>query len=148
MPETTAQACKIIAARPDAVWKAITTPEIIKQYFFGADVESDFKVGSPIRFRGEFKGRQYEDKGEVLDVQPCRRLSVSHWSPLSGEPDVPQNYHIVTYTLEPDGAGTRVTLTQANLEGGVKPSDVDRRDEFEKNWRMVLDGLEKAVAPH
>jgi uncharacterized protein YndB with AHSA1/START domain len=148
MPETTAQACKTIAASPDAVWKAITTPEIIKQYFFGADVESDFQVGSPIRFRGEFKGKKYEDKGEVLDVQPGRRLSVSHWSPLSGQPDAPENYHIVTYQLEPDATGTRVTLTQANLKGGVKPSDVDQREEFEKNWRMVLDGLDKAVARH
>ncbi len=146
MPETTAQACKTIAASPDAVWKALVTPEIIKQYFFGADVESDFEVGSPIRFRGEFKGKKYEDKGEVLDVQPGRCLSVSHWSPLSGQPDAPENYHVVTYALEPDGASTRVTLTQANLQGGVKPSDVDQREEFEKNWRMVLDGLDKAVA--
>jgi uncharacterized protein YndB with AHSA1/START domain len=145
MAETTAQASKIISAPPAKVWEALVTPAIIKRYFFGADVESDFRVGSPIRFRGEFKGKSYEDKGEVLAVKPQKTLSMSHWSPLSGEPDAPENYHVVTYTLEPDGERTRVTLTQSNLQGGVKASDVSHRQEYEKNWAMVLDGLEKTL---
>jgi uncharacterized protein YndB with AHSA1/START domain len=145
MAETTAQASRIIAAPAARVWEALVTPAIIKRYFFGADVESDFHAGSPVRFRGEYKGKAYEDKGQVLVVEPQRTLSMSHWSPLSGEPDVPENYHVVTYTLDPDGERTRVTLTQSNLRGGVKPSDVSRRQEYEKNWAMVLDGLGKAV---
>lgn len=145
MTEITAQASRTIAAEPNAIWKALTTPSIIKRYFFGADVESDFKVGSPIRFRGEFQGKPYEDKGEVLDVQPGRRLSMSHWSAMSGQADAPENYHVVTYELEPQGDETLVTLSQSNLLGGVKASDIRQRDEFEKNWRMVLDGLAKAV---
>ena len=42
--------------------------------FFAADVESDWKIGSPIRFKGEFKGKPYEDKGVLLKVKPGRRL--------------------------------------------------------------------------
>ena len=146
MSDITAQVSKTIAAPAPMVWKALTTPAIIKRYFFGADVESDFRVGSPIRFRGEFNGKKYEDKGEVLDVQPGKRLSVSHWSPLSGTADAPENYHLVTYELRPEGNATVVTLTQSNLHGGVKSSDIEKREEFEKNWTMVLDGLGKAVA--
>ena len=31
-----------IGAPIDEVWKAITTPELIKQWFFGVDTESDW----------------------------------------------------------------------------------------------------------
>jgi uncharacterized protein YndB with AHSA1/START domain len=145
MAEATAQVSKTIRAPAPAIWKALTTPAIIKRYFFGADVVSDFRVGSPIRWSGEFKGKAYQDKGEVLEVQPDKRLSMSHWSALSGAPDTPENYHVVSYDLKPEGESTRVTLTQTNLEGGVKPTDIEKRQEYEKNWTMVLDGLEKAV---
>jgi hypothetical protein len=51
---------------------------MIKKYFFGADAESDWKVGSPIRRRGEFKGSRYENKGEILVSKPEKELSMSH----------------------------------------------------------------------
>lgn len=146
MSEVTAQVSKTIAAPAAMIWKALITPAIIKRYFFGSDVESDFRVGSPIHFRGEFNGKKYEDKGEVLEVQPEKRLSMSHWSPLSGTADSPENYRVVMYELRPQGNSTVVTLTQSNLRGGVKTSDIDKRQEYEKNWSMVLDGLEQAVA--
>lgn len=147
MNEATAKVSKTIAAAPDEIWHALTSPRALKQYFFGADVESDWKVGHPIRMRGEFKGTTFEDKGEILAAEPEKRLEFSHWSPLSGEPDVPENYHVVTFDLVPErlGTTTTVSLTQSNLTGGVKPSDREHRADYEKNWSGVLDGLEKAV---
>ena len=146
MSEATAKVCRIVEAPADEVWRAITTPETVRTFFMGAEVESDFQVGSPIRFRGEFKGKAYEDRGEILEADPRKRLSFSHFSPLSGAPDKPENYHVVTYDLAAEGDRTRVTLTQSNLKGGVKRSDEAQRAEFEKNWAAVLDGLGKAVA--
>lgn len=146
MTEATAQVSRTIDAPADEVWKALTTPEIIKTYFFGADVQTDWKVGSPVRIKGEMKGKAYEDKGEVRSFDPERRLAFSHFSPSTGQADAPENYHLVTYELEPEGKRTKVTLTQSNLTGGVKGSDLKNRAEYEKNWAMVLDGLQKAVA--
>ena len=60
-------------------------------------------------------------------------------------PDQPENYHTVSFDLAPASGGTKVTLTQANLLGGVKPSDLEHRAEFEKNWTTVLEGLKKTV---
>jgi uncharacterized protein YndB with AHSA1/START domain len=145
MEDITAQASKAIAASPEAIWTALTTPALVKRYFFGAEVDSDFRVGSPIRWRGEFSGKKYEDKGEVLEARPNERLRMSHWSPLEGTPDAPEHCHVVTYDLRPQGERTLVTLSQSNLTGGVRPADREKRQEFEKNWAMVLDGLEKAV---
>ncbi len=44
------------------VWEALTNPEIISQYMFGAEVTSDWQVGSDIYWRGEWKGKSFEDK--------------------------------------------------------------------------------------
>lgn len=57
-----------IHAPVDAVWRALTEPELVKQYLYGTQVETDWQVGSPITWRGEWKGQPYEDKGEVLAV--------------------------------------------------------------------------------
>jgi uncharacterized protein YndB with AHSA1/START domain len=145
-PAVTAQVSRTVDAPADEVWRAITTPETVRTFFMGAKVESDFRVGSPIRFKGQFKGRDYEDKGEILEAEPGKKLSFSHYSPMSGAPDTPANYHVVTYELQPQGEATQVTLTQSNLEGGVKASDREHREEYEKNWAGVLAGLSRAVA--
>ncbi|MDP3748924.1 MAG: SRPBCC domain-containing protein [Phenylobacterium sp.] len=147
MTQPTAQVSKTIAAPANDVWDALIKPEIIKTYMFGADVQSDWKVGSPIRIEGEYNGKAFRDKGEVRSFEPQRRLSYTHWSQQSGEPDIPDNYHVVTYELEPAGDGkTKVTLTQSNLNGQVKESDLKMRPEYEKTWASILDGLEEAVA--
>lgn len=143
MNEVTAQVEKVINASPGQVWKSLTTPEDLKKFFFGADVESSWEMGGPIRLKGEYKGRAYEDKGEILRAEVPHVLSFSQWSSLSGQPDMNENYHVLTFTLAPAGEKTRITLSQANLVGGAKPSDLEHRADYEKNWNMVLDGLAK-----
>ena len=145
MTGATAQVTKTIDASPNDIWSALTTPAKFKQYFFGAEVLSDWEVGHQIRLRGDYKGEPYEDKGEILVAEPNRRLDFSHWSPRSGAPDTPENYHVVSFALAPDGPRTKVTLTQSNLKGGVKSSDEAHRAEYEKNWSAVLDGLARTV---
>ena len=81
------------------VWDALTRPEKVKQYMHGTEMSTDWKEGSPISWKGEWKGKSYEDKGQVLEVQPQRRLSYTHWSPMGGSEDKPENYHTVTYEL-------------------------------------------------
>src|SRR5512142_3286495 len=110
----TAQASTTIHAPASKVWEALTKPELIKQYFFGTNVVTDWKVGSPIYYRGEWQGRPYEDKGTILEFEPNKRLVSTHWSPLSGVPDAPENYHTVTYLLYGHDGSTDVTILQDN----------------------------------
>src|SRR5438552_10635810 len=94
-----AKVSSTVEAPIDQVWQALITPETIKEYMFGAAVKSDWKVGSPIVWKGEWQGKPYEDKGKILQIEPRRRLSYSHFSPLAGKPDKPENYHTVTIEL-------------------------------------------------
>jgi uncharacterized protein YndB with AHSA1/START domain len=119
------------------LWQALVTPATIKEYMFGTTVTSDWVVGSPIVWKGEWQGRAYEDKGIILQVVPERVLEYSHFSPLAGVPDVPENYHIVTVELSPDGERTRVTLSQDN-----NPTE-QARQHSEENWGMMLAALKQ-----
>src|SRR5215204_5744439 len=69
-----AKASATINAPASKVWDALTKPEQIKQYMFGTQVTTDWKVGSPITYTGEWKGQAYEDKGKVLEIEPAKAL--------------------------------------------------------------------------
>ena len=133
-----------VKAPPREVWKALTTASRLKQFFFGSDVFTDWRVGSPIRFRGNWKGKPYEDKGSIQTLDADKRLAFTHWSPLSGMEDRSENYHIVSFELRPTSGGTEVVLTQTN-QNDAEPLSAENRKEYAKNWTMVLDGLRKAV---
>jgi uncharacterized protein YndB with AHSA1/START domain len=133
-----------VKASPSAVWKALTTPITLKQFFFGSNVSTDWQVGSPISFKGSWKGKPYEDKGSIQTFDRERRLAFTHWSPLSGVEDKPENYHIVSFDLRPADGGTEVVLTQTNLNDG-EPLTPENRQEYSKNWTAVLEGLKKAA---
>ena len=126
-------------ATPDRVWAALTDPAEIKQYMFGSDVRTDWQPGSPITWSGEFQGKSYQDKGEVIAVDEPHRLEVTHYSAMSGAADVPENYHHLVYTLEPSAGGTRLRLEQDN-----NGSD-EEAEHAAKNWQSMLDGLKKLV---
>jgi uncharacterized protein YndB with AHSA1/START domain len=145
MNELTAEAEVDIDASRSEVWGSLTDPEKIKEYYLGAEVETDWRVGSPITFKGEWDGKSYEDKGEILEVEPERKLAYSHWSPTGGKPDAPENYHVVAITLDDQNGGTHVTLRQSNLEGGATGEDRANREHYEKNWKQMLSGLKKTT---
>ena len=128
-----------VDASPGEVWRAITDPEIVAEYFFGTRVESDWERGSPITWTGQYEGKEYRDHGTVLEAVPGERLIHTHFSPLTGLEDVPENHHTLTWSLEPDDAGTTVTLTQDNTHS------YDDVEHSEKNWETVLEGLKRTV---
>jgi hypothetical protein len=97
---------------------------------FGADVDTTWEVGSPITWSGEHEGTAYQDKGEVLDFDPPSRLSVSHYSPMGGKPDVPANYHRLEYTIAEAADGSMVTLEQDGNDSE------EQAEQFAQNWQM------------
>lgn len=128
-----------IDAPPEKVWGALTDPKQIEEYMFGSQVETDWKPGSRIVWRGEYEGKQYEDKGEILEIEPNRLLKVTHFSPLSGQEDNPENYHTLLYELEERDGSTRVSLRQDN-----NPS-AEAAEHSRANWEKMLVGLKQVV---
>ena len=121
------------------VWEALTNPELIKQYLFGTEVTTDWRVGSPITYKGEWQGKPYEDKGKVLQIEPEKLLVSTFWSSLSGLTDTPENYNTVRYELSPAGDGTKLTITQDNN------STQEEANHSQQNWNMVLGKLKELL---
>lgn len=123
----------------ETVWKALITPAIVKEYMFGTTVVSDFKEGSDIRWSGEWQGQRYEDKGKILEVRDNRILKYSHFSPMTGQPDIPENYHTVTISLQELDGSTRISLKQDNAK------TKEAKSHAEKNWKGMLERLKEVV---
>jgi len=134
-----ATASVTINASREKVWQALTDPAIIKRYMFGSDVTSDWEVGSRVTYAGEYEGKSYEDHGTILEVRPSELLRLTHFSPLSGKPDVPENYHEITYTLHAQPHGMRLELSQDN---NANEAEVEHSA---ANWQQMLDALKTEV---
>ena len=136
----TAQVARVIPAKAEDVWETLTSKAGMKAYMMGADVETDWKVGSPITMKGEFNGKAYEDRGEVRTFEPAKRFSYTHAS--SSAPDAE---HLVTFELEPKGDETEVVVTQTSADGRITDADRENKAQYERTWAAMLEGLEKAV---
>jgi uncharacterized protein YndB with AHSA1/START domain len=119
----------------EEVWNALSTPELIKRWFFGVDTETDWHVGSPLVHRGEWNGKPYEDKGTILRFEPPTLLVHSHWSPASGVPDRSEHYQEVTWSLAERDGTTTLTVAETNL-----PSH-EAKAISEESWKAALTNL-------
>jgi uncharacterized protein YndB with AHSA1/START domain len=135
----TATASIVIHAPRPRVWKALTEPAQVKAYFFGTDLETSWRPGSPLFFRGEWEGKHYEDRGTVLSFEPPQSLAYDYWSAFSGLEDKPELRQIVRYDLDEADGGIQVRVQQSNVD------TKERADHSQQNWRGVLEALKKYV---
>ncbi|MBC6993316.1 SRPBCC domain-containing protein [Neolewinella lacunae] len=127
-----------VKAPLEKVWEALTNPAIVKEYFFGSELVTSWQVGTPIVFQGEWEGQSYQDKGEVLEYEPNKRLAFSYLSNWSGKEDLPENYLWVCYEVSPHGTDTELVIHQSNY-------DQERADHSAENWDSVVSGMKKIV---
>jgi len=142
MGDFVARAEVTVRAPRRTVWQVLTSNGAHPEILFGAEVRSDWRLGSPITWRGEWEGRSFEDRGRVIELEDRGepwRIVLTHFSPLSGLPDEPDNYHTLRFELEETAAGTVVALDQDN-----NPTR-EAAEHSQRNWAQMLAGV-KAVA--
>lgn len=131
----------VIQAPVSDVWKALTDPTLIKQYYLGVDAIGEWKEGNTIIFKGEWQGKKIEGKGKVLQLEDERLLKHSFLSNISGLEDKPENYHIVTYQLVRRNDSTELILTEENLQ------TKEMQEQSMKLWDMIFSNLKKLLEP-
>ena len=132
-----------IAARPETVLEAMTSPEGITQWW-GHDAgpvllaESDPRVGGQFRVRFRMlDGSEHESSGEYLEMDPPRRAAMS-WRWTSGGDD--DGVSRVEFELRSVEGGTELTFTHAQLGSDAA------RDSHEQGWSGALDKLQATLA--
>lgn len=128
-----------IDAPIEKVWDALTNPALIKQYFFGTEAISDWKVGSTLLFKGEWEGKEYVDKGTILKLEKPNLLKYDYLSSLSNLDDLPENYAAITYELSHSDGKTILNILQDNI------ATEEARDHSQENWAYIMGDMKKLV---
>jgi uncharacterized protein YndB with AHSA1/START domain len=102
-----------IKATPERVWQALTDPAFTARYWYGTRLESDWKVGSTIVF---VKPQGEPDTGTVLVADKPKTLSFA-WHVAYGD-FAKEKDSRVTFTIEPDGDGVKLTLVHDQFQEG------------------------------
>jgi len=128
------------------VWDLLVNPEMTKQYMFGCEVLSDWKIGSPVYWKGQTEDGQevVYVKGEVLEFEEGKKVSSTTFDPNSGMADVPENYVKLSYELKETDAGTKLTITQGDFAGAEEGQK--RYEESKSGWKeMVIPIMKKLL---
>lgn len=123
----------VIAKPPEKVWEGLTLPEFTKQYWHQTEVQSEFEVGSPIRFLTE--SGEVGCEGEILTSNYPTELAYTWQFPNNPETkdEAPSR---VTFKLQQVAAGTKLTMIHDQFPEGSK-----MRGMVDEGWPRVLSGL-------
>jgi len=129
------------------VWDALENPEQTKKYMFGCEALSDWKVGSPLLWKGSYEGKEMIFvKGIILEIKPFSYLKYSVINPNSSMPDIPENYLNVTYELKENNGQTILAVIQDGFEdaadGEKRYKDVYNNGE---GWNPILVAIKQVV---
>ncbi len=122
-----------IRTTPDRLWEAITDANIRAKFQFGTRISSDWKLGSPIELTAPGPKAMILGEGEVLEVDPPRRLvhtMVALWS----EDVKSEGASRVTWEIEQVQDSCRLLLTHDQMREGAN-------EEIYGGWPMILSGL-------
>ena len=127
----------LIAAPPEKVWQALTTPEFTSQYWHSTRVRCDWNVGSRVEFLVD--GDEVGCEGEVLTHDPPTELSYTWSFPRNPETrdEAPSR---VTFLLVELPQGTRLTVIHDRF-----PTDSKMYPLIAQGWPCVMAGLKTLV---
>lgn len=128
-----------IRTTPDKLWMMLTTPEFIKEYWFGADVECDFRAGSSWKLA--YPDGRVTDNGEILEADPPRRLVIK-WRHEDRPELKAEGWSRCAIELESVDDAVKLTITHA-LEQ-PKP-DSKFIEAVSGGWPKVLSNLKSLL---
>ena len=128
-----------IKASPERVWEAITKPELIVRYFYGALFDSEPVAGGRWRAWTLDHSQELND-GEIYELDPPRRF-VHGWKALYDPELAVEEESRVTWEIEPqEGGYSKLTVVHDRLEGAPKTAAG-----VAGGWMLILSGLKTLV---
>jgi len=119
------------------VWEVLIKPEMIKQYFTGAEAVTSWQIGSEITFTHVYEGKEFINKSVILNFEPNKLLRYTYWTAFSNTEDKPENYTTITYDLTETNDKTILGLTQTNFK------NPEWYKALEIGWDQVLEKMKE-----
>ncbi|MEU7004292.1 SRPBCC domain-containing protein [Nonomuraea sp. NPDC046570] len=138
-PNKTIEQTLWIQAHPETIWRFLTDPERLAQWWGQAQV--DARPHGPLRVQMH-DGPRPVMRGHFLELVPHERIAFTFgWEPTPGAPDIPPGTSRVDITLTPDGNGTKLTLRHSGLPAALE-------DETNHGWAHLLNRLNHQARRH
>lgn len=129
----------ILPASVSQVWDALINPAKTKLFMFNCEVKSDWQIGSPIIWKGNYQGYESGERGIILEFEVGKKLKYTSFDPNFGLPDTEQNRLHISYDLSAIGDSTELITTIENFNG-----DTQRDIHLAAGWdSIVLPALQK-----
>ena len=126
-----------IRTTPERLWQALLDPEFTRQFWVGTWQECDWKPGASWRLM--IPDGRVADSGEVLEIDPPRRLVLSWRNEFKAELRE-EGYSRLTYTLEPQGESVKLTVLHEIDRPGSKFIDA-----VSHGWPHLLSSLKSLL---
>jgi uncharacterized protein YndB with AHSA1/START domain len=126
-----------IRTTAEKLWRALTEPEFTRRYWFHTTQVCAWKPGASWRI--VFAGGRVGDSGEVVEIEPPRRLALK-WRHEIIPALTAEGYSRLTYELEQQGEAVKLTLRH----------EMDRSEskfikEIAEGWPAILSSLKSLL---
>jgi uncharacterized protein YndB with AHSA1/START domain len=129
-----------IKAPIERVWDILTKPEFVKQWQYGSELQTDWQLGTNIRFKTEWEGKVYQQWGKVLDVRQNELIKYSLFAPNPELEDKAENYFIINYVLTDENGNTKLEIIQEdNRPGAVQEEPQGEDNPILQNLRQIAE---------
>jgi uncharacterized protein YndB with AHSA1/START domain len=126
-----------IRTTPEKLWIALTSPDLMKDYWFGMHCESDWTPGSTWRL--VFEDGRVADAGEIVEADPNRRLVIRWRNEFKPELKV-EGYSLCTFELEPADGAVKLTVTHQ-----MDRAESKFIDGVSTGWPRILSNLKSLL---
>ena len=122
-----------IRTTPEQLWAALTTPEFMKKYWFGMNIETDWKAGSPWKL--VFPDGRVADTGEIIEIEKPKRLVLLWRNEFRSELHE-EGFARCVIEIEPAGEVVKLTITHE-----IDRSSSKLIDAVSIGWPKILASL-------
>jgi uncharacterized protein YndB with AHSA1/START domain len=126
----------LISTTPEKLWAALTQPEFTRRYWFDTDIESDWKVGSPVDYRC---GDGFTTDGVIKQCEPPSLLAYT-FHDLTSEEASAEAPSLVTFKIEPLGS-KRGPLVKLTVVHDKFPAASKVLPKVSGGWPLLLSSL-------
>jgi len=123
---------QLFPAQPDAVWRAITKPDLMRQWYFEPIEDFRPEVGFETQFDIEVNGRIFRHRWKVTEVVPGESITYT-WQ-FDGYP----GRGLTEWKLSTTDEGTKLVLTSTGIETFSQDIPEFTRERGQAGWEFFL----------
>jgi uncharacterized protein YndB with AHSA1/START domain len=126
-----------IRTTPEKLWAALTTSEFMKKYWFGMNIETDWKAGSPWKLI--FPDGRIADTGKIVELDRPRRI-VLKWRNEFRPELAAEGYARCSIELEPQDGAVKLTISHT-----IERAQSKLIEAVSGGWPRILSNLKSLL---